>query len=167
MDDATVSGVWQLIGFKRIFFKNLSRNTCIHISIHFQIKKKCTELQLVCIHLVLFVTPCKTLDSVECTCVSLSIVRNADTLRGVAVARGSWWSPHSCITLATWRATNASGARRTRGSCSRLSWWPCQRDTEGEHSWKRLWHSTQRAADFTCKSSLRKAGVSQGCRGVI
>lgn len=112
----------------------LTRNTYIHISIHFQIKKKCTELQLVCIHLVLFVTPCKTLDSVKCTCVSLSIVRDADTLRGVAVARGSWWSPHSCIALATWRATNASGARRTRGSCSGLSWWPCRRDTEGEHS---------------------------------
>lgn len=99
--------------------------TYIRVSIHFQIKKKCTRLQLVCIHLVLFVLPCSTLDPVRRTCVALSIVGNAHTLGGVAVSRGSRWSPHSCVALATRRTPSTSGARRTRGSCSGLSRWPC------------------------------------------
>lgn len=62
--------------------------------------------------------PCRTQTLEISTCVSLSVVRNTNTLRRVAVSRGSWWSPDSRSTLATWRATNPRGATRTWGSCS-------------------------------------------------
>lgn len=67
--------------------------------------------------------PCRTQTLEISTCVSLSVVRNTNTLRRVAVSRGSWWSPDSRSTLATWRATNPRGATRTWGSCSWLAWW--------------------------------------------
>lgn len=118
---------------------SLSGLCCIQTSAHCQRKK---QLQLVCIHIYLphmfsTVKPCRVL--LICTCVSLSVVRNANTLRGIAVARGSRWSPHSWRTRATRRATRPSRARRTWGTCSWLSWWTYKVDERG---WMILKHKT-------------------------
>lgn len=137
--------------------------TYIHISIHFQIKKKCTELQLVCIHLVLFVIPCSTLDSVRRTCVSLSVVGNAHALRRVAVARGSRWSPYPCVALATWSTPSTRGARRTWGSCSWLSWWPCRWGSEAVSEIV----PDKGDADFTLLPILGQTWATSGATGVL
>lgn len=121
-------------------------------------------MQLVCIHLVLFVIPCSTLDTVWRTCVSLSVVGNAHTLRGVAVSRGSRWSPHPCVTLATRRTPSASGARWTRGSCSWFSWWSCRRESDVVSG---NIPDTRRQPDVDFMCWWVQVGVPQSRRAVI
>lgn len=57
------------------------------------------------------------------TYVSLPIVRNTDTLRGIAVSRGSRRATDSSIPWTSRGAARSRRAWRARRSCPAFSWW--------------------------------------------
>lgn len=67
------------------------------------------------------------LDRTVLTWVTLPVVRDAYTLRGVTVSWRSRWSSDSGSTLAPWWATRSCCACGTRGSYLRLPWWPWEK----------------------------------------
>lgn len=126
---------WKRIpGNKTNSFIPISTLCCIHTSIHWICPMSCQSNNRAYTWSFLWCSTMQDLQRIKRTCVTLSVVRNANTLRGVAVPRWSRWSPHAWSALTTWRATRPSGARRPRGAGSWLSGWPCKWEREGEWS---------------------------------
>lgn len=73
------------------------------------------------------------------TSISLPVVRNAHTLRGVAVARGARWASHPGVAIAARGSTSPGRAWRSGRSGSGLTWWSWWKDvqqcSEARPSW--------------------------------
>lgn len=180
---------WKRIpGNKTNSFIPISTLCCIHTSIHWICPMSCQSNNRAYTWSFLWCSTMQDLQRIKRTCVTLSVVRNANTLRGVAVPRWSRWSPHAWSALTTWKATRPSGARRPRGSGSWLSGWPCKWEREGEWSqpeqgvstakhktpltssatrlWKRWGFTGQQNCNFNFSVAQLKRGMQSGLFGI-